>query len=176
MSINYKTFSTGEELDKAIATVARKAASLQQEIQVVSVGVLLHAHKHGDYTKAQLLIDSLGEGVRSKALVEWFMQFGGLLVGDTETGAKGFSGWQGAEYIKAHIDEAKAKMWWLCKPEPPFAGFDFETELAKLIKRAERSMQVANELTHDGKLEDAAKVKVSADQLDALRALKASAA
>lgn len=173
MSIKYTSFANAEALDKAIDGAFKKAQSLRADIQNVAVGILLHAHKHGDYTRAQTLVDGLGQSVRGKALVDWFVQFGGLQVGKLGGNKDGFIGWQGAEYIKAHIDEAKAKMWWECKPEAPFAGFDMKTELERLIARAEKHVKQADKLRREGLPEDADKVHVPQATLDALRKLVA---
>lgn len=173
MTVKYATFADVKALDKAIASVVRKSATLRTEIQIVAVGILQHAHKHGDWTRAQSLVEQLGAGVRGKALVDWFCEFGGLLIGGAGA-EKGFIGWQGADYIASRFDDAKGKMWWECKPESPFAGFNLDKELDKLIKRAEASMKEANKLRHAGNDEDAALVVVSVDKLAQLRALKSA--
>ena len=81
---------------------------------------------------------------------------------------------EGAEHIKLNIDKAKATMWWTCKPEPAFEGFDLQDALEKLIAKAEKAMNKANELRHEGKDEDANKVVVPQNVLDGLRKLKAA--
>ena len=173
MSIKYTAFADAKALDKAIDSTFKKAQSLRADIQNVAVGILLHAYHHGDYTRAQVLVDGLGQSVRGKALVDWFVQYGGLQVGKVGGNKDGFVGWQGADFIKAHIDDAKAKMWWECKPEAPFAGFDMASELQRLIARAEKSVKQADKLRREGLGEDADKIHVPQATLDALRKLVA---
>ncbi len=174
MTVKYKAFTDVKELDKAIDSTIRKAQTLQAEVQIVAIGILQHAHKHGDYTRAERLVLGVGDGIRGKALVDWFVQYGGLLVGEDAEIGKGFIGWQGKEYIEAHFDDAKAKMWWTCKPESPFSGFDISDEVEKLIKRGEKNMRLAEKMRQEGRAEEASSIVVSADVLDALRKLSAA--
>lgn len=173
-TVKYTAFKDAAALDKAIEATVKKAHSLRNEIQNVAVGIILHAYHHGDYTRAESFTRQLGEGVRGKALVDWFVQFGGLIVGEHEDGKSGFVGWKGADFIKENIDKAKATMWWTCKPEAAFDGFDLQDALEKLIAKAEKAMNKANELRHEGRDEDANKVVVPQNVLDGLRKLKAA--
>ncbi|QQM15392.1 hypothetical protein [Kosakonia virus Kc261] len=174
MQFKYTSFKDVAALDKAIADTISKAKTLRNGIQNVAVGILLHAHKHGDYTRAESFVNGLGEGVRQKALVDWFVQFGGLVIGEREDGKSGFVSWKGADHIRDNIDKAKATMWWTCKPEAAFEGFDLQEALDKLIAKAEKAMNKANELRHEGRDEDANKVVVPQNVLDGLRKLKAA--
>ncbi|HDR2377205.1 TPA: hypothetical protein QCH88_004453 [Enterobacter asburiae] len=174
MQFKYTSFKDVAALDKAIADTISKAKTLRNGIQNVAVGIILHAHKHGDYTRAESFVNGLGEGVRQKALVDWFVQFGGLVIGEREDGKSGFVGWKGADHIRDNIDKAKATMWWTCKPEAAFEGFDLQDALDKLIAKAEKAMNKANELRHEGRDEDANKVVVPQNVLDGLRKLKAA--
>ncbi|QHR67391.1 hypothetical protein forsur_30 [Escherichia phage forsur] len=173
-TVKYTAFKDAAALDKAIEATVKKAHSLRNDIQNVAVGIILHAYHHGDYTRAESFTHQLGDGVRGKALVDWFVQFGGLIVGEHEDGKSGFVGWKGADFIKENIDKAKATMWWTCKPEAAFDGFDLQDALEKLIAKAEKAMNKANELRHEGRDEDANKVVVPQNVLDGLRKLKAA--
>lgn len=173
-TVNYQTFKNVKELDAAIADAVECAAQTREAIQRVAVGILLHAHKHGDYSRAAHFIKALGTGVRQKALSEWFIQYGGLLAGKNAAGEEDFVGWQGAEYIKANIDGAKSTMWWNCKPEPIFSGFDLNREFEKLIVRAEKAMKEREKLAKSGRTKDAEKVSVDVDMLTRIKAAAAA--
>jgi len=175
MQFQYTSFKNVVQLDKAIAESISSAKTLREGIQDVAVGILMHAYKHGDYTRAEHYVNGLGTGVRQKALVDWFVQFGGLTIGTRSNGNVGFVGWKGADYIKAHFDKAKETGWWTCKPEAAFEGFDLQAALEKLIAKAEKMASKANELRHEGKDEDANKVVVPQNVLDALRKAKQAA-
>lgn len=132
MTIKYITAKDTTDLykiqDKAISSV-HKARDL---VQIALVATLIHAGKHGDYTGATRMIEGTGNAVNGAALVKFFVRFGGLLVAED---GSGFSGWQGADYIRANLNDAKATMWWTLKKVNPFAGYSAEAEIKKFIKR-----------------------------------------
>lgn len=158
-------FTNVDAMDKAIAKVVASSLKLQDEIQKVAVGIMLHAYHHGDYTRAQILVDGLGKGVRAKGLVEWFHQCGLDIDESTST----FSGFKKVVMVKKW-DELKATMWYSLKPENPFQGFDLNTELVKLLKRAEAAQTKAAKFTQAGDMENAALVAVNPELLATLRA------
>lgn len=146
----------------------KKAKNL---IQVAAVGILMHAEKHGDWTKASVLVKALEDnGAYAASLVAWFVEYGGLVVGGEE-GEQGFVGFSGPEHIREHFGEAKVKAWWECKKQAsPYKGFDLNVELAKLLERAKKAKEAARK--------DSAKaeqVKVNDAELEALSALLAQA-
>lgn len=155
-------FGSVKELDKAIASVIDASKGLQDNIQAVAVGIMVHAWKHGDFTRAQTLVDGLGQGVRRAALVEWFHGCG-LKVDEQE---QRFSGFNKAK-MEDKFEKMKSTPWYTMKPERPFTGFDMKAELERLIKKAERAMKTAAN-TPDL---DAALMKVTPDQLAKLREL-----
>lgn len=124
------------DVDTLIKQAITSAATMQKKVQIAAVSILQHAHKHGDYTKANDLVNGLGTGVRAAALVEWFSTYGGLTV---KEGEEGFSGWAGADHIKDNFQDAKATMWWTLKPVSPFKAFDLEAAIASLVKKAEKA-------------------------------------
>lgn len=139
-----KAFTNVEALDKAITAVINKSKSLQTDIQKVAVGIIAHAWKHGDYTRANTLVNGLGEGVRRKALVEWFYQCG-LEVDEVEQCFTGFN----KKVCEKKFEEMKSTNWWTLKAEKPFEGFDLQAELARLLKRAERVQKDAPKRTKE---------------------------
>jgi len=106
-------------------------------------------------------VKALGKGVRAKALVEFFVKYGGLSVGSE---SEGFTAWKGKEAID--IEGAKEQPWWELKPEPVFKGFDLHEQIANLVAKAEKmQIEAAN---------DPAKAKlisVSKEDLSKLKAI-----
>jgi len=123
-----------KSVDALIQAAVGSGKAMREKVQVAAVAILMHAEKHGDYTKANELVDGMGDGVNCAGLVEWFKKYGGLVV-DEEN--KCFGGWSGAEYIRDNFKEAKASGWWELKKQSPWKGFDLEAELEKLLKRAQ---------------------------------------
>lgn len=171
-TVKYTTFKTVADLDKEIVNTCKAAHTLQGRIQNVAVAILLHAYQHGDWTRCNTLVHGLPDGIKRKALVEWFVKFGGLVI---DEGAKEFTSWKGKEHVKANFNEAKAVMWWTFAPEKPFAGFDLKAELEKLLNKATKAQATAAKLRQEGKAEEADKVQVQPEQLALIKNMLNSA-
>lgn len=128
-----KPTMTAKQLDAAIVRVQDDSKTLQQRIQDVAVEIMLHCYKHNDFSRAQVLVDGLGDGIRKKGLVGWFNKVG--LDVNQENGC--FNGFKKA-IMERNWAEYLTKGWWTCNPEQPFKLWDFDAELARLIKMAEK--------------------------------------
>lgn len=160
-----KPTMTAAALDKAIAGVIDDSMKLQDRIQEVAVAIMLHCYKHNEFQRAQTLVDGLGKGVRRSALVDWF-KMAGLKVDE----AKGlFNGFNKAK-MEDKWGKCLAEPWHTMKPENPFAGFDLEAELKRLIAKAEKAMKKDAATPETGRAEDY-KMACSADALAQLRKL-----
>ena len=146
MKVVYKLAKNAAELDRQIVLAIESANTMKNRVQVAAVSILNHAFLHGDYTRAAVLVDGLGAGINGTALVEFFVKFGGLVV-DAEEG--GFSGWKGNEYIKENFDAAKAQPWFELKPVSPWAGYNLEDELTKLINKHTSMLKKIHKLEED---------------------------
>ena len=146
-------------IETKIKGVKKTSQTLRNQAQICAVAIVEHTVKTGDWTKANDLVDALGKGVNQKAMVEFFVQTLGLVV-DEEN--KCFGSRDKKHTIK--VADAKALMWFDLKQSNPFAGFDLNEELIKLLKKAEK----AGKLTGD----DADKVIINAETLTKLRALQ----
>lgn len=143
-------------VDQLITAAIDSAKTMREKVQVAAIAILIHAEKCGDYTKANDLVNGLGDGVNGAAIVEWFVQFGGLIV-DAEEPKNGFTGWNGKEYIKEQFQKAKATAWWELKKQSPWAGFDMAAEVEKLLKRydnALKKVEAAKEAGEDDKVQE----------------------
>lgn len=141
------TGKNAKSVDQLIASAISSVKSMREKVQVASVAVLMHAEKCGDYTKAQELVDGVGNGVNQNALVEFFVKYGGLIV-DEEEG--GFNGWKGATFIRDNFQNAKAQPWWELKKQSPYKGFNLHDELAKLLKRTQAANEKKDAAEEDG--------------------------
>lgn len=157
---------TIKAMDAAIAGVIDDSMKLQDRIHEVAVAIMLHCYKHADFSRAQVLVDGLGKGMRRKALVEWF-QSAGLKVNEKEQKFSGFN----AKKMEDRWAKCMAEPWYTMKPENPFAGFDLDAELAKLLKRAQKAMETNAALPEDAEKPEGFKFSCDADKLAALRKL-----
>lgn len=126
--------------DQDIKVVVAKAVKDYQKgrrgVQNASVLVLIHAAKHGDYSQSQILCD----GVGSKSLVEWFKDFGGLVVeGDK------FVGWSGADHIRDNFEQAKAQMYWEYKAVNIWGGQDDLKAAKALVTKHKAAEKIVSE-------------------------------
>jgi len=137
------SYTSKKSVDQLINTAINSSNTMRKNVQIAAVHILIHAAKCGDYTKAQTLVDGLGQGVNARGLVEWFIKFGGLTVSEDATG---FDGWQGKEYIKKNLDDAKSKMWFEFKPQNPYAGFNIVDAVTKTITSAEKILVTQDEI------------------------------
>ncbi|AKQ07672.1 hypothetical protein [Yersinia phage vB_YenP_ISAO8] len=152
-------------MDKELTSVIKDSNKLQDRIQTLAVAIMLHCYAHNEFQRAQALVDGLGKGMRRTALVEWFQQ-AGLKVSKEEGKFNGFN--------KAKMEDkwgkCLAEPWYTMKPENPFAGFDLEAELKRLIAKAEKAMKKDADTPEDGRAEGY-KMSCSAEQLASLRKL-----
>ena len=146
MKVIYVLAKNAKELDRQIALAIESAVTMKKRVQVAAVSILAHAAEHGDYTRAAILVDGLGQGVNGTALVEFFVKFGGLTV-DAEEG--GFNGWAGAEYIRDNFEGAKAQPWFELKPVNPWAGYNLEDDVLKLVKKHTAMLKKLHALPDD---------------------------
>lgn len=165
-------------VDSVIQAAINSAKTMREKVQLAGVAVLMHAEKHGDYSKAAVLVDGLGNGVNSGALVEWFVEFGGLEIGKAEVDGKKvdtFVGWKGKAYIREKFAEAKCTAWWEFKKQNPYAGFDLADALKKVVKSAEGALAKIDDAESEGDDALAAMLRelisVDADTLSALKKL-----
>jgi len=163
--MKYQVAKSTKELDNQVEKAIQSVTTMRETIQNVLVSIAFHAYKHGDYTRANTLIDGVGNSVNQKALVEWFVRFGGLVINEE---SKSFEGWKGAEFIKENIEKAKETMWYDLKQQAPFKGFDLDEELAKLLKKAEKMAQEVEANEDESRV---AAIKVDANKLNALTTL-----
>lgn len=157
---------TVKAMDAAIAGVIDDSMKLQDRIHEVAVAIMLHTYKHADFSRAQVLVDGLGKGVRRSALVEWF-KAAGLKVSEQEQKFNGFN--------KAKMEDkwgkCLAEPWHTMKPENPFAGFDLDAELARLIAKAEKAMAKNSALPEDAERPEGFKFACDAEKMATLRKL-----
>lgn len=160
------TYASKKNVDQLIAAAIGSTGKMRTAVQIAAVHVLIHAAKHGDYSKAQILVDGLGHGVNARGLVEWFIRFGGLIVSDD---ADGFVGWQGKKHIADNLDAAKSNMWFEFKKQNPYQGFNLVEAVTRTINSAEKALAKKNKAVSEGDEETAAKIEVTQDEINKLR-------
>ena len=149
--IRYVTLTGIANIESYIDNVIADAKTLKDKIQIVSVAVLIHTAKHGDKPTgcrlANKLIDNLGAGIQSKALVDWFTAFGFVLAVE----GKGFADVDldflravfnaSTSNPKAIKDGAMGTHWCSFVKETPWQGMDLDKGITSLINKAKAAIE-----------------------------------
>lgn len=148
--------------------VKKTGKALDLSIQIMLASACAHLHQHGTIDVVNTALDSVNKGARLNAAKEFIDRFAPV---NWNEKAKKFIYAKGK---KVEDFEASPKFqtmldtfWADLKPEAPFRGFDFATQLAALLKKAKDANESVGALTDEEK----AKVKVSAAEIAALEAL-----
>lgn len=161
-----KATMTAKKLLSVVEGVCADSKTLQDRIHDAAVEIMLHAFNHDDFSMANTLVNGLGTGVRASALVDWFTA-AGLKISEKD---KRFTG-MNKDKIADKFQKSKANPWYNLKVKNPFMGFDFDAELARLLKKAEKAMKEDAALTEADKSVEGYKMAIDTDKLAAVRKL-----
>lgn len=157
MSIVMK-FDNVKQLDKAIKQIIIGAKNQREMIQQIAIGIVSHAANrgNGNVSRAKVLVDGLGEGVRCDSLVAWFALVG--ITFDEETGKVSLDK---SKLTPENFTEAKKVMWFQAKKAPnPYKGMTFEDNLVNELKAMYKAAAFAAEYPDQSHL-----VKMTSEQL-----------
>ena len=113
-AITYTFAKNGSDLNKIIDSAIASANTMKKKVQVATVAIIKHTADNGDYTGFNRLVDGLGKGVNTNALIEYIVAFTGLVV-DEEN--KCFTGKVVKKFFTAKFCDAKATMWYSFAPD-----------------------------------------------------------
>lgn len=119
---------TEKKVHALMATAAKSVVTMRSDLQVALVAMVKHAYDHGDkriITGSTEWVKAM-HGANMSAVVAYLVKFGGVTVS-----SGGFVSTKGEA---ANYNGAKTTDWWSFKPDMPFAGFDLEAALGKLLK------------------------------------------
>lgn len=131
-------FSNTTDLGKAIDSIARRGAKLDEDIQDAALSCLHRVQEHGDVGYLCRLFKSMPRGSRSNALAEWAAKYGKVKINlDKATNKEQpFTFWKEGN---TDFEGAVGEPWYKCKPEKPLEEeFDFVGKLEALIKHAQK--------------------------------------
>lgn len=123
------------KFNKLLDSIKSAGAKLEVDVHTAGVSALYHAGEHGDIGFMVRLIDVLPGFARRNALIAWAIAFGKFQ--PSEDGKSVAFNKHGT----TDLDKAEKQPFWEFKPEPAFQPFDLQAELAKLLKRAEKSLK-----------------------------------
>lgn len=151
-------------INKAIASIKKRGAALQNDMHKAAVSCLAHADKHGNVTPMRNLLDALPGAVRKNALRSWAEQFGKFTWNETA---------KTLDYDKSKtttLDSAIAEPFWQWQPEAAYKPLDLKADIAKLLKRVEVARKHGDAVPEDTvavlmALKDGKTVTVMVDEL-----------
>jgi hypothetical protein len=137
-----------EAILEAVGVIAVKGKELDQLVQVAGMSVLNHIELHGDITLFEALWAGMAKGSRKKALGDWAVKYGKLVMHLDEKGKimadKPFL------YNKlgnTNLLGAEAEPWYNCAPEKlEDTELDFTKLLGMLIAKADKAAQKGIEI------------------------------
>lgn len=152
---------------KAIGMAVKGKKALVQPLEEA----LRHVEKHGDYTIVMPLIKEWQDAEvnlthEAKAAIEWCQKYGGFTYCKE---AKDFISFKGQQFIRDNFQAARANPYYKGITIAKEPEFDLDTEVSKLISRANSMMKVAAKAANDGK---ECKVHVQTETMEALKAIK----
>jgi hypothetical protein len=158
------------DADKCIENMADSWQKAEKLTQIALVSVVVCAYTSGDrptaVTRANRVVEA-AKGANTKAIVEWF-----TLMGFTAT-KDGFTDAPDRTTIRKLAGEgfadAKELIWSSLKPIKPFAGWNLEAELQKVLTSAGKMSERAANDEAEGEL-----ININEAKLEALKQLLAS--
>lgn len=125
------------QIIKAIASIGKTANKLRIDVQAAAVGCVEHAHKHGDVTLADKLVEALGKGMRRASLRAWFETNGPMFIPKGKD-TFAFDSSRKVEWNSDIADSLASIPWEEAKPEPKVESiFDVSDAFDRFMKRVE---------------------------------------
>jgi hypothetical protein len=118
-------------INKLLASIKSRGATLQKDIHVAACSVLAHVGKHGDVRLVSRLLESCPDMTRKNAIKAWFEAFGPVSFAE-----KGEVKHNPA--TKLQLATAMGKPFWVFKPEEAYVPMDVTKAFDSFIKKLEK--------------------------------------
>lgn len=123
------------EIEKNIASIGRRGALLDKDIQTTALAVLAHIEDHREVSLFKKLFDAMPKGSRRNALVAWAIGYGQVAV-NMDKATKLAQPFLFVKDKTADLKGASEKAWFDFKKEKePAEAFNFGTELEAFQKK-----------------------------------------
>jgi hypothetical protein len=118
-------------IEKLLASIKTRGATLQKDIHVAACSILQHVGKHSDVRLVSKLLESMPDMSRKNAIKAWFESFGPVAWNE-----KGEIKYQPA--TKLQLATAMGKPFWSFKPEADYVPLDVAKAFDSFVKRLEK--------------------------------------
>lgn len=123
------------EIEKNIASIGRRGALLDKDIQTTALAVLAHIEDHREVSLFKKLFDAMPKGSRRNALVAWAIGYGQVAVNQDKL-TKVAQPFLFDKNKEPDLEAAAGKAWFDFKKEKaPAEAFNFGTELEAFQKK-----------------------------------------
>lgn len=149
---------TVKQINAKSEALGKQTKNIQEAIHNHAIVIAQHIAEHGDVTIADTLVEALGKSLRSNALRQWFLDFGGCMWNDKKKkfGKK--------KDFTLDVGAATANPFWEYVPEAAFKPIDGNALLAAALKKMKAALE---DTDHAGQH------KVDAKMVRALEAIMA---
>jgi hypothetical protein len=160
----------GRSLTAKINGIAKRDASLNAEIHLVSCQAMAHACEHGDYSKLNLLHDKLHVSKRKSAWVSWVVAHTPLNYQGKDTDKRKAGFYKGKDKARDwNFSEAYAMPFWDYAPAPSVPDMDCDKGIAAINEAMIRAAKSVAKRMADTKA-NGGKLKGNVAKLEALLA------
>ena len=125
-----------KQFEAACASVAKRGAKLDADIQVLALSAADHLAEHKNPHFVNKLYTSLSAGVRKSAMTEWLLKYAGVSANAGEN--KKELPFLADREKTVNLEGGAEEPWFLCRPDAaPDEVFDIIAALAGVIKKAQ---------------------------------------
>lgn len=129
-------------LNTLIASIAKRGAKLDQDIQLAGLSAIAHHAKCGDIGPINRLYNALSKGTRRAAMTSWLLAYSGT-VANTDKETKADKPFVHQKDKAADVEGAEQDPWFEHKPDQdPDKVFDVRAALAAVLKKAAKATNV----------------------------------
>jgi hypothetical protein len=159
-------------IDKTIKSIGSRGQKWIYDVHQCALSILYHMDSLGkdgqvtnDYTKSNDLIAAMPKGIKTNALIDWFVAFGRLDYDEDE---------KKIVYNKDKVTDLEGgsvKPWSEFRPEPAYRPVDLNADLLKLVKNHGMRLKRQKDETDPVKLANYKKDQIDSTLLDSLATL-----
>lgn len=163
--------------DTAIKAMKTGQTKVQIAIVAMAQSYMLSNDQETFLKRANYIVEELPDGVNKQGLVDWFVKICGLVVSEEESC---FIAASGKDYVFERWNDkdpktgVKAAMWWTFKIPNPWAGYDLNAKLDKVLTDLDKAKNRVAKAKKDGEdISELVKTSLTADVITRITALVA---
>jgi hypothetical protein len=152
-----------------VANILINHKGVRTSVHDLLIKLAIHVENHGDVTGVQYVVDQLGtddaKGLNNRAVADWLKAFTKVDIKYDKVNKV-----NKVTYAKSKVtelDKGKAKPWYEFRPSKINEGYNFRQMMEALYTGANKKLKAKTQLIKDGKLEEAAKLDITFEEVQA---------